>query len=155
MKSVKILFVVYLTFIISHCFCQNPSDKILGTFLTQDKSSKVEFYKSGDKYYGKVIWMKDPIDPKTKKPYLDSDNPDPAKKTMPVMGMVVINGVSYDKDCWDGGTIYDPNTGKTWDCSVSFNGSQLKVKGFWKFSWIGKTELWTKSQSQLSINNKD
>ena len=144
-RMISILTVVFgLLAISSMSYSQIPGDKLLGTYLTQDKSSKIEFYKLGNKYFGKVVWMKDPNDPKTNKPYLDSDNPDPAKRSLPVMGMDIIHDIVYSKDKWEGGTLYDPNTGKTWDCNISFDGNKLKVKGFWKVSWIGKTETWTK-----------
>jgi uncharacterized protein (DUF2147 family) len=145
MRTIAALLIVHCSLVIGHCFSQLPADKILGTYLTQDKSSKVEFYKSNNKYFGKIVWLKNPDNPKTNKPDTDTENPDPAKRNNPIMGLVLIQGISFHKNCWDGGIIYDPTTGKTWDCSVSFDGSNLKVKGFWKFSLFGKTEIWTKA----------
>jgi hypothetical protein len=51
-----------LTFIIATFFMftlfANDADKCLGIWLTEDKSAKVEIYKKGEKYFGKLIWLK-------------------------------------------------------------------------------------------------
>ena len=144
MRAIILLFAAVVLSNIS--FSQNSSDKIIGTYLTQDKGSKVEFYKTGDKYFGKIVWLKDPLDAKTHKPCTDTENPDATKRSQAIMGLVIVQNIKFDdKSAWTSGTIYDPNTGKTWDCSISFDGNNLKVKGFWKISWIGKTEIWTKA----------
>ena len=38
------------------------ADDILGMWLNEDKDAHVDIYKEGDKFYGKVVWLKDPID---------------------------------------------------------------------------------------------
>lgn len=133
-------------------FGQNNADKLLGTYLAPDGTSKMEFLKSGNKYFSKITWLKEPNDPKTHKPNTDTENPDASKRNQPILGLCIAKDLKYDgKNAWEDGTIYDPNTGKTWDCDVILNGNQLKIKGYWKISWIGKTEVWTKTSSQLSV----
>ena len=45
---------------------------------------------------------------------------------------------------WSGGTIYDPDSGKTYKCNLELlpNGS-LKVRGYIGFSLLGKNQIWT------------
>ena len=37
------------------------SDQILGYWFTGEKKAKIEIFKYGDKYYGKIVWLKDPL----------------------------------------------------------------------------------------------
>ena len=139
---------LFLAFVAKLTFAQAGADKLLGTYLTQDGTAKIEFYKSADKYCGKIVWLKEPNDPKTHMPNTDTENPDHSKRNNPVMGLVMLQNLTYNgKDGWNNGTIYDPNTGKTWECDVNVKGNTIKVNGYWKFSWIGKTETWTKSSN--------
>ncbi|MGZ5210245.1 MAG: DUF2147 domain-containing protein, partial [Kaistella sp.] len=41
---------------------------------------------------------------------------------------------------WENGKIYDASSGRLWDSSayITENGL-LKVRGYWRFKWIGKT----------------
>jgi uncharacterized protein (DUF2147 family) len=43
------------------------ADDILGVWLNEDKDAHVEIYKEGNKYFGKIIWLKNPIDDETGK----------------------------------------------------------------------------------------
>lgn len=45
---------------------QKRASDIVGFWLSQEGNAKVEIYKSGDKYYGKIVWLKTPIDPVTR-----------------------------------------------------------------------------------------
>jgi uncharacterized protein (DUF2147 family) len=139
---VSLIFVILISGFVNG---QNNPDKIAGTYLSPDGKSKMEFYKSGNFYFSKIVWLKEPNNPKTNKPEIDIENPDPAKKNQPILGLVISKNLKYDgKNSWENGTIYDPNTGKTWDVDAILEGSKLKLKGYWKFSFIGKTEIWTK-----------
>jgi len=56
-KMYLALILIVLT--ISNVVAQNtPSDKIVGTWLSEEKDVKIEIYKSGNKYFGKLIWGK-------------------------------------------------------------------------------------------------
>ncbi len=45
---------------------------------------------------------------------------------------------------WDGGTILDPDNGKTYGVKLTpmENGAKLQVRGFMGFSWLGRTQVW-------------
>jgi uncharacterized protein (DUF2147 family) len=45
---------------------------------------------------------------------------------------------------WTGGTIYDPDSGKTYKCNLELlaNGT-LKVRGYIGFALLGKSQMWT------------
>jgi uncharacterized protein (DUF2147 family) len=125
------------------------ADDILGVWLNEDKDAHVEIYKDGDKYFGKIIWLKNPIREETGKPKLDKENEDESLRTRPVMGMLLLSDFEFDGDDeWEDGTIYDPKNGKTYKCYMEFededNLNTLKVRGFIGFSLLGRTTYWTK-----------
>jgi len=125
------------------------ADDILGIWLNEDKDAHVEIYKDGDKYFGKIIWLKNPIREETGKPKLDKENEDESLRTRPVMGMLLLNDFEFDGDDeWEDGTVYDPKNGKTYKCYMEFddedNMDKLKVRGFIGFSLLGRTTYWTK-----------
>ena len=125
------------------------ADDVLGVWLNEDKDAHVEIYKDGDKYFGKIVWLKTPIREETGKPKLDKENEDESLRTRPVMGLLLLNDFEFDGDDeWEDGTIYDPKNGKTYKCYMEFNDEddmdKLKIRGFIGFSLLGKTTYWTK-----------
>ena len=79
-------------------------------------------------------------------PRLDDLNPDPALRSRSLNGLRILSGLRYDGDNkWSGGTIYDPNSGKTYKCNVTLvDGNTLKLRGYIGFSLFGRTDTWTR-----------
>ena len=127
----------------------NP-DAIVGVWKTGEGNAMVRIYKNGEKYQGKVVWLKEPNDPETGKPKLDKNHPDEANRTRPVLGMINIWGFSYkDKNLWDDGNIYDPKNGSTYSCTIKMiNPNTLEVRGYIGVSIIGRTDNWTRQQAK-------
>lgn len=116
---------------------QNAND-IVGTYLTEKQNAKVRIYKQGDKYFGSLIWS-------ITEGKLDEKNPDKNERTKPLVGKVILKNFSYDGDgTWEEGTIYDPESGKTYSCKITRSkDGKLKVRGFIGISLIGRTSIWT------------
>lgn len=122
-------------------------DAILGVWFNEEKDAKIEVYKADGKYFGKVIWLKNPLDDKGK-PKTDIENPDPKLKSRPRLGLVVLtnlvhkSGAKYEK-----GKIYDPKSGKSYSAQAELAKSNLlKLRGFIGVSLIGRTSEWTRSE---------
>ena len=66
------------------------------------------------------------------------------RKDKPVTGMTILWGVKRDGDVWDGGSILDPNNGKTYSVKLTpiENGNKLEVRGFMGWSLLGRTQVW-------------
>jgi uncharacterized protein (DUF2147 family) len=46
---------------------------------------------------------------------------------------------------WSGGTIYDPDSGRTYSCRFELlEQDRLKVRGFLGLSLLGRTQVWTR-----------
>lgn len=147
----KNIIIVILGFMITiPSFSQNKKgDEITGKWVTENNQAKVEIYKVNNKYYGKIIWLKEPNDKKTGKPQKDKLNPDIKLKERAIIGMVFISGFSFNgKDEWEDGSIYDANSGKTYNCNMNFESSnKIKVRGYIGKAWmgLGKTTYWSKT----------
>jgi uncharacterized protein (DUF2147 family) len=124
-------------------FSQINADAILGTWLTGSGKGKVHIYKEGNKYNGKIVWLKEPNrEDGTAK--LDRNNSDKALQSRPIMGLNMLKDFTFEKDKWVGGTIYDPENGKTYSCKITYRDGKLDVRGFIGISLIGRTDTWFK-----------
>lgn len=129
------------------------SDDILGTWFNQDKDAKIEIFKCGNDYCGKIVWLKEPTYPPGSKegtpgtPKIDSKNPDVAHQKAPLMGLQIVNGLQFSSDnLWKNGKIYDPDSGKTYSAKATLTShDQLDLRGFIGVSLIGRTEKWTRA----------
>jgi len=131
---------------------EDNGDVILGKWVTEEGKGNVEIYKENGKYSGKIVWLKEPNypegDPEAGKPRHDLNNPDASKRAQPIIGLVVLRDFTYAGDnTWKKGSIYDPENGKTYMCTMTLakNGS-LKVRGFIGVSLLGRTSVWTRPQ---------
>lgn len=129
----------------------HEADDIVATWLNADKDAHIRIFKAvNGKYAGKIEWMKEPLDPKTGKPKTDNLNPDPKLRNRERMGLVIMMNFEYikSKNKWEGGTIYDPKSGKTYDSYIYFDGNNKKtlfLRGYvMGMTWIGRTSEWTK-----------
>lgn len=138
--------------IVNSAFASNPNnpDGIVGVWKTGEGTAMVRIYKNGDKYQGKVVWLKEPIDPETGKPKVDKNHPDEASRKRAVLGLINIWGFLYkDNNTWDDGNIYDPKNGNTYSCTIKLTSpNSLEVRGYIGVSLIGRTDNWTRQQAK-------
>ena len=64
-------------------------------------------------------------------PLLDRRNQDPALRSRPIVGLPLLEGLApTGQGSWGGGTIYDPEGGKTYKARLSLKGPDtLEVEG--------------------------
>ena len=140
MKSTLIILSIFLLAFIT----SSPADEIAGTWQTSgDDWAHIQIYKSGEKFHGKIVKLKNPLD-EHGKPKADDNNPDVSKRSKPAIGLQIISNFIYDgKNEWTGGTIYDPESGDTYKCYMWLdNKGHLNVRGYIGISLIGRTEKW-------------
>ena len=106
---------------------QNKGDLIVGKWITDNGDSQIEFYQKEGKYYGKIIWLKEPLKPDgTAK--TDIKNPNPAMRNSSIMGLVIVSELEFKNGQFVNGKIYSPKEGKTLDCAIlSENERELKI----------------------------
>lgn len=139
----KIIFLP-LVFLFNIVFAQNTDD-ILGNWLNQDNDAKIEIYKEGNSFFGKLIWLKEPNE-KDGSPKIDDKNPDENLRNRNLQGLVIVKNLKFDKKDkeWSGGKIYDPKSGKTYKCFAKIDGENLNLRGYIGFSFIGRTATWSR-----------
>ena len=136
-----------LTLILYFCFlnlgAQSKSDALLGKWLATDQSVAVEVYKQSGEYKAKVIWFDESLGSgKPMHTRTDFENPDPHLRKRKILGMQVLEGLEYNsaKNTWENAKIYDASSGRFWDSAAHITDQGLlKVRGYWKFKWIGKS----------------
>jgi len=125
---------------------QDNPDAIVGVWKTGEGNAMVRIYKNGEKYQGKIVWLKEPNDPETGKPKVDKNHPEENVRTRSLLGLINVWGFSYiEKDLWDNGSIYDPKNGSTYSCTIKMsNANTIEVRGYIGISLIGRTDTWTR-----------
>ena len=110
-------------------------DAVVGTWLVPKGDAKIGIFKCGKKYCGKITWLKKPDD-------VDDKNPDPKKRKDKLLGRIIMWGFVYSDGEWEGGRIYDPESGDTYKCKMWLEGGALNVKGYIGVSLLGRAETW-------------
>lgn len=118
-------------------------DKIQGVWLSGSGKAHIKITKYGDKYGGKIVWLKEPnrADGSVKK---DDKNPDKNKQSNPILGLNNLLGFTFEGDkTYEGGSIYDPENGKTYKCVITMeDANTLKVRGYVGIQMLGRTDTW-------------
>lgn len=118
------------------------SDPIIGKWQNPSGEGRIEIYKKGEKYFGKLYWLKEPNDAQgnIKK---DVKNPDKSLQSRQVQGLEILTNFSKDGNVYQDGKIYDPKTGKTYSCKMTLQGTdKLDIRGYVGVSLFGRTESW-------------
>lgn len=119
-------------------------DAIIGKWINSTGEAHVEIYKKGVKYFGKIVWLKNPKDEKGNAK-TDFKNPEASLKSRPILGMEMLKDFVYDDGKWTDGKIYDPKSGKTYSCNMTLKSNgELSMRGYIGISLIGRTEVWKK-----------
>ena len=124
----------------------SSSDAILGVWFNAEKDAKIEIVKEDGKYFGTVIWLKNPLNAQGK-PKTDTENPDAKLRKRPRLGLTVLTGLEYKSgNKYYNGKVYDPKSGKTYSAQAQLaNHNLLKLRGFIGISLIGRTSEWTRT----------
>ena len=120
------------------------ADKILGEWLNEEKDEKIEIYKTGNHYFGKVTWATDFLEADGMTSKKDVRNTDVTLKTRNLINTVIFNKFEYAQGVWDNGTMYDPRSGKTYNCIIKLRNNKLEIRGYVGVSLFGKTTYWEK-----------
>lgn len=133
-------FLVIATFLISF-LCNAQS--VLGKWKTIDDKtgqakSVVEIYENNGKIFGKVIEIFDA----TKRNAI-CDKCSGIDKNKPVLGLIIIKGLTKDGNEYSGGKIIDPQTGSIYKCILKIEkNNTLEVRGYVGISFVGRSQFW-------------
>ena len=119
------------------------SQSVVGKWKTIDDAtgeakSIVEVFSKSGKIYAKVV---DILDTATKNNLCKQCSGE--DKNKPILGLIIIKGLSKDGSEYNSGEILDPKNGKLYKCARSLESKdKLKVRGYIGFSLLGRTQYW-------------
>jgi len=137
MRKFQILVLLFAA--MSFTAMAQSKDAIVGKWLNPSGEGQIEIYKKGDKFYGKLAWLKEPN--LNGKPKTDAKNPSANLRNRPLLNLEILKDFVYDDGKWTDGTIYDPKSGKTYSCNISLKGNDaMTVRGYIGISLLGRSE---------------
>lgn len=146
MKSATMLLTVFLCATMATFAQAAEGDKILGVWLSENKNGKIQIYKAGNKYFGKLIWGKTMYEADGVTSRKDTKNSDASLRNRNLKDLVILTNMEYDDGEWEDGKVYDPEKGKTYSCTMKLNGNRLNLRGYVGVSLLGRTSVWTRVQ---------
>lgn len=126
----------------------NP-DEVIGIWVSEAQDSKMEIYKSGNTYSGRLLagWGNTFYEKDGKILKKDSKNPDSTLRNCPLLNMKFITDLRYKDGEYTGGTLYVAQLGRTVSCKIKFNQRTLVMRAYVGFPLLGMTKKWTKVKS--------
>lgn len=109
--------------------------------ITNEKKAVIEVYQTNNLYFAKIV-----------KSFIGEKNAicetcKGTKKDTPIIGLVIIENIKKDGNEFNGGSILDPENGKTYKCYLKLiNTNKLKVRGYLGFSLFGRTQYWIRKE---------
>jgi uncharacterized protein (DUF2147 family) len=99
-----------------------------GTWIMDNGKVTVRVENCGLDLCGKIVALAKPLDKKGR-PKLDKENPDPALRKRPVIGLTILKNMKADGSNKWVGTIYNADDGYTYTSVMKLGGNVMKVKG--------------------------
>jgi len=115
---------------------------ITGHWLTEDRTAIIAIAPCGNALCGSIARV---LVNKPGQPTTDINNPNPALRKRPFIGLRLISGMRAGPKRWEGGRIYDPNNGKSYKSYLELNrDGSLKVAGC--IAFICRSQRWTRAR---------
>lgn len=122
----------------------------MGLWVDHTGKGGIKIEPCGAKLCGKIVWLRDTLNAEGK-PMTDRHNPDAVKQQRPLCGVQVLGELApVPGGGFDGGWIYDPKEGKTYNAAIDVAGpTQLTVTGYLGIRLMGQSFTWTRASGEL------
>ena len=146
MKKI-ILISTYFILLIFPLFAQKAvPGKIIGVWLRDDNYIKIEIYKAGPQYFGRLIEGNSLYEADGVTLKKDEHNAVDRLRRRQLKNLTVLTNFDYEGRAY-GGTFYDFETGKWYKSTLKLQGENvLKIRGYTVLSPFGKSTTWTRVQ---------
>lgn len=132
-----------LASMLTTAIAQDNGDQLIGLWEPSNGKARVKIEKIGSKYYGKIVWLREPNDPQTQQPKVDKNNPDESMRSVPLKGYRMLKDFVFKNGEWTDGTIYDPESGSTYSCVITVKDENtLDIRGYVGVKALGRTDVW-------------
>ena len=143
----NLLAIAFLMIFVTASYGQE-ADAITGIWWNDIKTSKIKVEKKDGKYIGTIVYIV-PEKYVNGAPGKDEFNPDANLRSRSILNLQILSGLVYDAGDkeWAGGMIYDPKSGKTYECFAWLEGKDtLQLKGFVAgIRMLGRKSAWTRT----------
>ncbi len=135
MKKIFIAAILLFTAVLAFAQTDN-GDKLVGTYLSEDGTGKIQVTKENGKYVGTLVWTS----------YTDGKdvrNKDEKLRSRRLVGLKILNDMVYSNGVWKNGTIYDPESGNTYKATIKMApDGNLMLRGYIGVPTLGRNSLW-------------
>ena len=121
--------------------------EVVGVWINAMANTKVRISPCGPALCGNIVWLKVSSNPQTGEPLTDRNNPDPANRSRPLLGLQIITDLKPGRDAgeWTG-KVYSPNEGNTFDASFFMDGpNNIKMEGCKLAGLLCRNQIWTRA----------
>lgn len=141
-----------------------PSNGLTGYWQTPSKKRSAVVYisqKNGT-YSGKIVALQQPRFPADAnnghagQKKTDIHDPDKSKRNRLLIGLVIVKGLtSTSPDHWENGTIYNPDSGKSYKLQATLQngGKSLKMHAYVGMALFGLTQHWKRVKGPGIFHN--
>jgi uncharacterized protein (DUF2147 family) len=123
-----------------------------GTWVDDSGAGAVEIYICNDRpdrLCGRIVWLKEPLNAQGV-PKRDRFNPNASLQTRPICGLPVLGNLAKVSGGFDGGWIYDPKVGKSYDAAIQLvSRDRLAVTGYLGMKFLSKNFTWSRAPADL------
>jgi uncharacterized protein (DUF2147 family) len=115
----KLRYALFLVLVATPALAASPK----GDWFVGDKSAIIHIDACGNALCGTVAW-------KNKQGGVDENNPDPAKRNRPIIGLPILLGMKPANDGRWEGEVYNPENGKTYTSRMWLKSDDmLRIEG--------------------------
>jgi uncharacterized protein (DUF2147 family) len=112
-----------------------------GEWLIEDGDARVRIANCGAELCGNVAWIKEGS------PTVDVNNPDPTKRSRPLLGSAVLLGLKPSGASEWTGSLYDAENGRTYIGKLTIvDERHIKVAGCVLGGLICESQIWTRTK---------
>jgi len=126
----------------------------IGLWYAEGGAAKVDLRECSGELCGRVLWLRSPFDENGCE-LRDRYNPDESMRHRAVIGLDIVRGLTPSPTtaaAWQGGTIYDPGSGRTYSASLRvISDNRIELRGFVGIPMIGRTTSWFRVGSEQEV----
>jgi uncharacterized protein (DUF2147 family) len=115
---------------------QQAADAV-GVWLNPENGSNVEFYRCGEGLCARILKVTDGQ-------AMDTNNPDPAKRNRPIVGLLIMEGAKQSAENAWSGMLYNRENGKSYTGTVTVKSKDALSLSGCVMAVLCKTQTWTR-----------
>tara|TARA_R110002124_G_scaffold111678_2_gene265591 strand:- start:276 stop:740 length:465 start_codon:yes stop_codon:yes gene_type:complete len=140
---IKIVLLLFTFFASTKLFSQDLSPNlVVGIWLNESTKEKIEIYRKGDYFEGKLISGINIISKDGENFKLDTKNSDPSLRNRSLYNLAILTNFQFQEDSWDDGKLYDFKSGKEYDAIIRMKNNILEIRSYIGILLFGRSTYW-------------